>query len=90
MVTTSLPITDATGATQERTALPLTRTVQLPHKALPQLYFVPVNPSFSRITHKRGMSTGTSKSYLFPLTLNEIMNSPLVFSAKSVGLASFD
>jgi hypothetical protein len=40
---------------------------------MPQPYFVPVRPRFSRITQRRGVSGATSVSYLFPFTFNEII-----------------
>ena len=51
------PIAD-TGSWQDRTGLPSASTVQAPHWATPQPYFVPVSPSSSRSTHSRGVSGG--------------------------------
>ena len=45
MVTTLAPSTEDAGVWQERIALPLTWTVQAPHRPAPQPYFVPVNPT---------------------------------------------
>src|SRR3990172_7644090 len=45
MVTTYLPATEPNCTEQERSALPLMCTVHAPHKAAPQPYFVPVNPT---------------------------------------------
>jgi hypothetical protein len=48
----------ATGVWHERTAAPSTSTVQAPHWATPQPYFVPVRPSSSLSTHRSGVSGG--------------------------------
>src|SRR5215467_3868468 len=62
---------DPTGRRHERTGLPSTCTVQAPHWAMPQPYFVPVMPSTSRNTQSSGVSPPTSTSCLAPLTLIE-------------------
>ena len=49
-----------TGMTQERVASPLMCTVHAPHSAMPQPNFVPVMPSTSRKTQRRGVSPSTS------------------------------
>src|SRR5512132_448153 len=54
---------------QERVATPFTWTVQAPQRAIPQPNFVPVMPSTSRNTHKRGVSPSTSTVRARPLTL---------------------
>ena len=54
---------------QERVATPSTWTVQAPQSAIPQPNFVPVMPSTSRNTHKRGVSPSTSTVRARPLTL---------------------
>src|SRR6266404_1462685 len=54
---------------QERVATPSTWTVQAPQSAIPHPNFVPVMPSTSRNTHKRGMSLSTSTVRSTPLTL---------------------
>src|SRR5262245_20958357 len=71
MVVTA-PATSPTAVMQERTAAPSMCTVQAPHCATPQPYFVPVRPITSRITHKRGISAGTSTSYAVLLTVSLI------------------
>ena len=58
-----------TGSTQERTALPFKCTVQAPHSAMPHPNLVPVSPSVSRSTHKRGVSGSTSTERSWPLTV---------------------
>src|SRR6516225_1184314 len=50
----------STGVIHERTATPLTCTVQAPHSAMPQPNFVPVMPSTSRNTQRSGVSPSTS------------------------------
>ncbi len=61
MVVIAAPSTDATGIVHERSALPLTCTVQAPHCAMPHPNFVPVSPSVSRIAQSKGVSGSTSK-----------------------------
>src|SRR5271169_2233825 len=58
---------------QDLSALPSIWTVQAPHWATPQPYFVPVSPSCSLMTHSSGTSGPVSTSYLFPFTSSEIM-----------------
>ena len=62
--------TALTGSEQERVAAPSIWTVQAPHWAMPQPYFVPVRPSCSRITHSSGVSGSTSTVWTVPLTLS--------------------
>src|SRR4051812_44600205 len=62
--------TALTGSEQERVAAPSIWTVQAPHWAMPQPYFVPVMPSCSRITHSSGVSGSTSTVWTVPLTLS--------------------
>jgi hypothetical protein len=52
--------TALTGTEQERVATPSRCTVQAPHWAMPQPYFVPVNPIVSRNTHNSGVRGSTS------------------------------
>src|SRR5580658_8361607 len=59
-----------TGVWQLRTALPLRCTVHAPHCPMPQPYFVPLSFRTSRITHKRGMSAGTSTVLDRPFTVS--------------------
>ena len=44
-------------------------TVQAPHWAIPQPYFVPVSPTSSRKTQRSGVSLSTSSRCEVPLTL---------------------
>src|SRR5688572_19424050 len=57
-----------TGKEQERTARPRRCTVQAPHWAIPQPNFVPFKLRTSLMTHKRGVSAGTSTVVVFPFT----------------------
>src|SRR5215510_7343169 len=59
----------STGVIQERVATPSTCTVQAPQSATPHPNFVPVMPSTSRSTQRRGVSPSTSTLWAFPLIL---------------------
>src|SRR6266850_2885744 len=72
MVVISLPAASATRFTHERIASPSRWTVQAPHCAMPQPYFVPVKPSVSRNTHSSGVAGSTSAFSCLPLTLRVI------------------
>src|SRR5262245_17798932 len=69
MVVTCLPSASLTGREQERTASPLTCTVQAPHCAMPHPYLVPVSPTCSRSTHSKGVEGSTSTSFVCPLSV---------------------
>src|ERR1700730_3603137 len=58
-----------TGVWQLRTALPFRCTVHAPHWPIPQPNFVPFSFRTSRITHKRGISAGTSTVLDRPFTV---------------------
>src|SRR5439155_17554312 len=73
IVVTLLPATADTGVTHVRTAAPSRWTVQAPQSAIPHPYLVPVSPRVSRITHRSGISGGTSTCCRLPLTVNAIM-----------------
>src|SRR5207249_8472062 len=62
-----------TGIEQERITLPLICTEHAPHCATPHPYFVPVRPTFSRMTHSRGVSASTCTSRTLPLMLSLAM-----------------
>src|SRR5262245_63346173 len=62
---------------QERATSPLMCTEQAPHCATPHPYFVPVNASCSRMTHRSGVSASTCTSRIFPFTLSFAMDGPL-------------
>src|SRR2546427_11693199 len=71
-----LPSAEATGSTQERTALPSRCTVQAPHIATPHPYLVPVRPTCSRIAHRRGVLGLTLTSWVLPLMVRRAMVFP--------------
>src|SRR3712207_2040122 len=68
--------TALTGSAQERVATPSMCTVQAPHWAMPQPYFVPVRPICSRIAHKSGVSGSTSTVCTVPFTFSLAMRLP--------------
>src|SRR5580704_2115008 len=72
MVVTSFPEARDTGVLQERTGRPSRCTVQAPHCATPQPYFVPVRPRCSRKTQSRGVDGSTSTFTLRLFTVKEI------------------
>src|ERR1700680_3729582 len=72
MVVTSFPAARDTGVLQERTGRPSRCTVQAPHCATPQPYFVPVRPRCSRNTQSRGVEGSTSTFTLRLFTVREI------------------
>src|SRR5262245_58962149 len=78
MVTMSVVSTALTGSTHERVARPLICTVQAPHCAIPQPYFVPVRPMVSRRTHSSGVPGSASTWYDRPFTCT--VNTALSFS----------
>ena len=69
---------DDTGRTQLRVGTPSMCTVQAPHCAIPQPYFVPVSPSCSRSTHSSGVSLSAANSRTAPLTFNVAIKDHLV------------
>ena len=73
MVVTDLPAALANGVTQPRTGSPSTCTVQAPHSAMPQPNLVPVMPSSSRRTQRRGVSSGALLERTCSLILSEVM-----------------
>ena len=76
MVVTDLPAAALTSVTQERIAVPSTCTVQAPHMAMPQPYFVPLSLSSSRITHSKGVSGALSDVTAPPFSSNSITTFP--------------
>src|SRR5256885_8058216 len=72
MVVILAPLAALAGIEHERTGRPFMWTVQAPHCATPQPYFVPVRPTCSRITHSRGVVGSTSTSWDLPLTVRRI------------------
>src|SRR5579859_1448004 len=65
-----------TGIEQDRRTSPFTWTEQAPHCAMPQPYLVPVSPTCSRITHRRGVSASTCTSRALPLILSLAIRCP--------------
>ena len=51
-------------------------TVQAPHCCRPHPNLVPVSPTASRMTQRRGVSGATSTLYCLPLTVREIISAP--------------
>src|SRR5581483_7479573 len=76
MVVTRAPATAESVVTHERTALPFTCTVQAPHCAIPQPYFVPVSFSSSRITQRSEVLPSALAATIFPLRVNETILPP--------------
>src|SRR5271154_488539 len=64
------PVAFWMAVVQERTASPFRCTVQQPHRAIPQPYFVPCRPRTSRTTHSRGVPSGTSTVAGLPFTVS--------------------
>src|SRR5438128_9049990 len=61
MVVIFLPTASLTEVWQDRTASPLTWTVQAPHRPAPQPNFVPVICNCSRMTQSSGVSLAASR-----------------------------
>src|SRR5947199_154582 len=78
MVVTRLPSTTCIRVTQDRMAWPSRCTVQEPHIAIPQPYFVPVSLSFSRSTHSNVSSGCAATSICPPLSMKIMRTSPTV------------
>src|SRR5436189_1583292 len=69
MVVIFLPTASPSEVWQDRTASPLTWTVQAPHRPAPQPNFVPVICSCSRMTQSSGVSLAASTDIFRPLML---------------------
>jgi hypothetical protein len=67
------PSTVDIGVMQLRRVVPSMWTVQAPHWAMPQPYFVPLSFSKSRMTQSNGVSGSPSKVRSCPLSLKVIM-----------------
>src|SRR5882757_7284937 len=76
MVVIFLPATSPTMVWHERTASPLTCTVQAPHRPAPQPNFVPVICNCSRIAHRSGVSLTASTDIFRPLMFKVVMFPP--------------
>src|SRR5579863_3058148 len=88
MVVTCFPAARDTGVLQERTGRPSRCTVQAPHCATPQPYFVPVRPRCSRKTQSRGVEGSTSTCTLRLFTVREITGMNLLGKKSSRDCAS--
>ena len=73
MVTTFLPATEPTSIWHARCAVPSTCTVQAPQRPAPQPYFVPVNPTWSRMAHSSGVLGSASTETCRLFKVNETM-----------------
>jgi hypothetical protein len=60
------------GSTQERIGSPFTQTVQAPHWAIPQPYFVPKSDKWSLKAHNNGVLGSMSKETFFLFTVQLI------------------
>src|SRR6201987_664818 len=78
MVVICLPAASATETLQDRIATPSIWTVQAPPCAMPQPYFVPVSPTFSRIAHNSGVSGSTSIVKVLPFIVRFAIADPLI------------
>src|SRR5260221_11076128 len=76
MVVIFLPTASLTEVWQDRTASPLTWTVQAPHRPAPQPNFVPVICNCSRMAQSSGVSAAASTDIFRPLMLRLGMISP--------------
>src|SRR5207302_5660748 len=70
MVVIFFPATSPTMVWHDRTASPLTCTVQAPHRPAPQPNFVPVICNCSRIAQRSGVSFAASTDMLRPLMVS--------------------
>src|ERR1700751_5465949 len=77
MVVIFLPTASLTDVWQDRTASPLTWTVQAPHRPAPQPNLVPVICNCSRMTHSSGVSLAASTDIFRPLMLRLGISTPL-------------
>src|SRR4029450_2227067 len=79
MVTTVLPATEPTSIWHERCALPSMWMVQAPQRPAPQPYFVPFNPTWSRMAHNSGVLGSASTETCRLFKVDETMLPPLVW-----------
>src|ERR1044072_6832449 len=77
MVVIFLPTASLTEVWQDRTASPLTGTVQPPHRPPPQPNLVPVICNCSRMTQSSGVSFAASTDIFRPLIFRLGISSPL-------------
>src|ERR1700730_7923603 len=76
MVVIFLPTASLTEVWQDRTASPLTWTVQAPQRPAPQPNFVPVICNCSRMTQSSGVSLAASTDIFRPLIFKVVMFPP--------------
>src|SRR3954464_12317722 len=76
MVVIFLPATSPTMVWHERTASPLTCTVQAPHKPAPQPNLVPVNCNCSQNAPRTGVSLTAPTDIYRPLMFKVVMFPP--------------
>src|SRR5205814_10274992 len=76
MVVIFLPTASLTEVWQDRTASPLTWTVQAPHRPAPHPNLVPVICNCSRMTQSSGVSPAASTDIFRPLILRLGMFAP--------------
>src|SRR5258705_1619070 len=76
MVVIFLPTASLTEVWQDRTASPLTWTVQAPHRPAPHPNFVPVICNCSRMTQSSGVSLDASTDIFRPLIVRLGMFAP--------------
>src|ERR1700755_2218249 len=88
MVVIFLPTASLTEVWQDRTASPLTWTVQAPHRPAPQPNLVPVICNCSRMTQSSGVSLAASTDTLRPLTVRLGISSPLPVDETAYGGSS--
>src|ERR1700710_941515 len=88
MVVIFLPTASLTEVWQDRTASPLTWTVQAPHRPAPQPNFVPVICNCSRMTQSSGVSLAASTDIFRPLILRLGISSPLPVYGAAYGGSS--
>src|SRR5579864_2685844 len=85
MVVTCFPAARDTGVLQERTGRPSRCTVQAPHCATPQPYFVPVRPRCSRKTQSSGVEGSASRCTVRLFTVREIIRVNLLHASNVSG-----
>src|SRR6478609_6132435 len=73
MVVIFLPTAADNGVWQERAGAPSRCTVQAPQRAMPQPNLVPVNPTWSRKTQSKGVSSGAATLVALPFTVNVVI-----------------
>src|SRR3954466_6828866 len=85
MVVIFLPTASPSEVWQDRTASPLTWTVQAPHRPAPQPNLVPVICSCSRMTQSSGVSLAASTDIFRPLIFRLGLPLPLPVDGAAYG-----